>query len=163
MEFLPRFQFGVEFDITGASFEAGGPRVAMVSLQDNTGRFAGLPGSAVWAGRISLEEADGMRATDGESFAEARRAVEEVASIAPVPPSSFRRIWRRTSNRRLFCAKRTKRRSDLLEHAARRPILQKADIWETRCNSVCEPGWNRVPPRLHRMCQGNAVIRVRTR
>ncbi len=59
--------------------------MAMVSLQDNEGRFAGLPGSAVWAGRISLEEADGMRATDGESFAEARRAVEEFAAIAPVP------------------------------------------------------------------------------
>jgi N-carbamoyl-L-amino-acid hydrolase len=76
-------------EISRASFEAGGPRVAVVSFQDEEGRFGGLTGSAVWAGAISLEEADAMRATDGESFAEARRPVNVIAPIASVPPERF--------------------------------------------------------------------------
>ncbi|MEJ6388770.1 hydantoinase/carbamoylase family amidase [Gymnodinialimonas ulvae] len=59
-------------EIARASAAAGGPAVSIVSFQDEEGRFGALTGSSVWSGKLALQEADGLRATDGMTFAEAR-------------------------------------------------------------------------------------------
>ncbi len=46
--------------------------VAVVSFQDEEGRFGALTGSNVWSGGIKLETADKLTALSGETFAEAR-------------------------------------------------------------------------------------------
>jgi beta-ureidopropionase / N-carbamoyl-L-amino-acid hydrolase len=59
-------------EIARASREAGGPAISVVSFQDEEGRFGALTGSSVWAGKLSLDAADALVATDGLSFGAAR-------------------------------------------------------------------------------------------
>lgn len=59
-------------EIARASREAGGPPISAVSFQDEEGRFGALTGSSVWSGKLTLADADGLVATDGMGFAEAR-------------------------------------------------------------------------------------------
>lgn len=59
-------------EIARASAAVGGPPVSIVSFQDEEGRFGALTGSSVWAGKLSLQDADTLCATDGMTFAEAR-------------------------------------------------------------------------------------------
>lgn len=62
-------------EVARAAMESGGPPVAVVSFQDEEGRFGVLTGSRIWSGRLSLAEADALTDTDGYPFAEARRAL----------------------------------------------------------------------------------------
>ncbi|WP_224816097.1 hydantoinase/carbamoylase family amidase [Hasllibacter sp. MH4015] len=62
-------------EIARAHGEAGGNAISVVSFQDEEGRFGALTGSSVWAGKLSLAQADILRATDGTGFAEARECL----------------------------------------------------------------------------------------
>jgi N-carbamoyl-L-amino-acid hydrolase len=64
-------------EIARAAHEAGGPAISVVSFQDEEGRFGALTGSSVWSGKLTLEAADTLQATDGTGFAEARAALGE--------------------------------------------------------------------------------------
>jgi len=59
-------------EIARAARAAGGPPISVVSFQDEEGRFGALTGSSVWSGKLSLEAADRLVATDGTGFAAAR-------------------------------------------------------------------------------------------
>ncbi len=59
-------------EIARAARESGGPPISVVSFQDEEGRFGALTGSSVWSGKLPLEAADGLVASDGLSFAAAR-------------------------------------------------------------------------------------------
>jgi beta-ureidopropionase / N-carbamoyl-L-amino-acid hydrolase len=80
-------------ELARAAREGGGPRIAVVSFQDEEGRFGRLTGSTVWSGRMSLAEADACRdedaARDAISFAEARRRASEIGPVGAVPPDRF--------------------------------------------------------------------------
>ncbi len=82
--------FGViaGLEVARAAQEAGGPPVSVVSFQDEEGRFGALTGSSVWSGKLPLAEADGLVATDGTGFADARAAVAGQAGDF-VDPSRF--------------------------------------------------------------------------
>ncbi|MEM7429681.1 MAG: hydantoinase/carbamoylase family amidase [Pseudomonadota bacterium] len=72
-----------------ACTEACAGRVAVVSFQDEEGRFGVITGSRVWSGGQTLKEADGLLDTDGVSFAEARRAVTGLVSGPFLSPERF--------------------------------------------------------------------------
>ncbi|GAB5468177.1 MAG: Zn-dependent hydrolase [Rhodospirillales bacterium] len=82
----------VGLEVARAALEAGpgAPRVAAVSFQDEEGRFGGLTGSRVWAGGLSLAEADGLSDAEGMGFAEARARAAEIAPLGEVPHSLFK-------------------------------------------------------------------------
>ena len=62
-------------EVSRASAEAGGPPVAVVSFQDEEGRFGIITGSAIWSGKLPLADADRLTDTDGNTLAEARAVV----------------------------------------------------------------------------------------
>jgi N-carbamoyl-L-amino-acid hydrolase len=64
-------------EVARAAREGGGPPVSVVSFEDEEGRFGALTGSAVWSGKLSLDEADTLTATDGTEFATARSRVSD--------------------------------------------------------------------------------------
>jgi N-carbamoyl-L-amino-acid hydrolase len=76
-------------ELARAAREAGGPRIAVVSFQDEEGRFGGLTGSAVWAGAMTRDEADKLVDADGISFAELRRRACEIAEVREAPSTLF--------------------------------------------------------------------------
>jgi N-carbamoyl-L-amino-acid hydrolase len=76
-------------ELARAAREAGGPRIAAVSFQDEEGRFGGLTGSAVWAGTIVEDAADRLTDAQGVTLAEARRRASKIAEIREVPPALF--------------------------------------------------------------------------
>jgi N-carbamoyl-L-amino-acid hydrolase len=76
-------------EIARAALDAGGPRIAVVSFQDEEGRFGGLTGSAVWSGRVALAEVDGRRDGNGASFASLRRRSAEIAPVRSTAPDRF--------------------------------------------------------------------------
>jgi N-carbamoyl-L-amino-acid hydrolase len=76
-------------ELARAAREAGGPRIAAVSFQDEEGRFGGLTGSAVWAGAMAREAADRLTDAQGTTLAEARRRAAEIAEVREVPPALF--------------------------------------------------------------------------
>ncbi|MFN3955356.1 MAG: hydantoinase/carbamoylase family amidase [Pararhodobacter sp.] len=76
-------------ELARAACQAGGPRIAVVSFQEEEGRFGGLAGSAVWAGQMSLAEADAQRDADGVSFGEARKAAPAIAPFGTTAPEDF--------------------------------------------------------------------------
>ncbi len=76
-------------EVARAALENGGPPVAVVSFQDEEGRFGVLTGSRVWAGRLSLAEADALTDNDGCTFAEARRALGGSDFVDPDRFSGF--------------------------------------------------------------------------
>lgn len=75
-------------EIARAAREAGGPPVSMVSFQDEEGRFGPATGSAVWAGILTLEEADALIDRDGVAQADARRSMAHLSGDF-VDPSQF--------------------------------------------------------------------------
>ncbi|MCY6382085.1 hydantoinase/carbamoylase family amidase [Hoeflea prorocentri] len=74
--------FGViaALEAARASIEAGGPPIAVVSFQDEEGRFGALTGSRVWSGALDLAEADRLTDTQGTSFADARAAMADLCA-----------------------------------------------------------------------------------
>lgn len=82
-------------EIARASREAGGPRIACVSFQDEEGRFTPLTGSRVWTGRLAPEAADALADSAGVTLAEARRhrgALPPASSVSPDRFSGFLEI-----------------------------------------------------------------------
>ena len=76
-------------ELARAAAQSGGPRIAVVNFQEEEGRFGGLAGSAVWAGQMSLAEADAQRDADGISFGEARHAAAGIAAAGTPRPEEF--------------------------------------------------------------------------
>lgn len=65
-------------EIARAAREVGVP-ISVVSFQDEEGRFGALTGSSIWSGKLSLEDADTLVATDGTHFADARATLGDRA------------------------------------------------------------------------------------
>jgi len=76
-------------ELARAALESGGPRIAVVSFQDEEGRFGGVMGSAVWTGAMSLDTADAQTDAEGIRFADARKAASAIAPVGVVPPALF--------------------------------------------------------------------------
>ena len=76
-------------EVARASGEAGGPPVAVVSFQDEEGRFGALTGSQLWSGSLTLAEANGLTDTAGITFADARKAMAGDVSGEFLPPDTF--------------------------------------------------------------------------
>lgn len=74
-------------EVARAAREQGGPPISVVSFQDEEGRFGALTGSSVWSGKLSLEAADQLKATDGTVFADARAHMAERGEF--VDPTRF--------------------------------------------------------------------------
>ena len=75
-------------EIARAARETGGPAISVVSFQDEEGRFGVTTGSAVWAGGLSLPEADALRDHDGVLLSDARAAMQSRAG-PDVDPAQF--------------------------------------------------------------------------
>ena len=69
------------------------PRIAVVSFQDEEGRFGRLTGSSFWTGQMSLAEADACLDEDALSepisFATARDRAVEIGPLGSVSPDRF--------------------------------------------------------------------------
>jgi len=80
-------------ELARAALEGDGPRIAVVSFQDEEGRFGGLTGSAVWSGLMSQAEADAREDEDAHSspvsFAQARLRASEIGPLGSVSPKRF--------------------------------------------------------------------------
>lgn len=76
-------------EVARASLECGGPPVAVVSFQDEEGRFGVLTGSRIWAGRLSLDEAGRLADTDGRVFSDARKTMQRLCGGEFVDPKRF--------------------------------------------------------------------------
>ncbi|HKY94961.1 MAG TPA: hydantoinase/carbamoylase family amidase [Kiloniellales bacterium] len=76
-------------EIARASLAAGGPPVACVAFQEEEGRFGPWMGSHFVAGHASLAEMDAMQDLQGVSFAEARRAMPELAGAERLDLARF--------------------------------------------------------------------------
>ena len=76
-------------EVARAAAEAGGPPVAVVSFQDEEGRFGALTGSQVWSGSLSLEEADRLTDHAGITFARARSSMADDCGDGFVPADRF--------------------------------------------------------------------------
>ena len=76
-------------EVARASAEVGGPPIAVVSFQDEEGRFGQLTGSQVWSGALSLADADKLVDTSGCSFGDARGAVADFCGPSFVAPDRF--------------------------------------------------------------------------
>lgn len=76
-------------ELARAALQSGGPRIAVVSFQDEEGRFGGVMGSAVWTGAMSLDAADAQTDDAGIPFAEARKAVSAIAPTGTIDPAMF--------------------------------------------------------------------------
>lgn len=79
-------------ELARAARDGGGPRIAVVSFQDEEGRFGRLTGSTVWTGLAPLAEMDACPDQDGTeplTFGQARQRVAEIAPAGEVPPDRF--------------------------------------------------------------------------
>ena len=75
-------------EVARAARESGGPAISVVSFQDEEGRFGVTTGSAVWAGGLSLAEADRLQDHSGVMLADARAVLGDRVR-ADVDPSRF--------------------------------------------------------------------------
>jgi len=63
--------------------------VAVVSFQDEEGRFGVLTGSKIWSGGLTLRDADQLQDLSGETFATARARMAHLAGPGFVDPARF--------------------------------------------------------------------------
>ncbi len=75
-------------EIARAAKEANRSPVSVVSFQDEEGRFGTCTGSMIWAGAMSLNDADRITDRDGVTFGEARAAVSDISG-GFIPPDRF--------------------------------------------------------------------------
>lgn len=75
-------------EVARAAQEACGSSISVVSFQDEEGRFGVTTGSAIWSGQIDLQTADALEDDKGNSFAEARSQMAELAGDF-VDPAQF--------------------------------------------------------------------------
>lgn len=75
-------------EVARAAGEAGGPAVSVVSFQDEEGRFGVTTGSAVWAGHLTLAEADALEDHAGVPLADARARMADMVT-GPVSAEHF--------------------------------------------------------------------------
>lgn len=66
-------------EVARASNESGGPKVSVVSFEDEEGRFGVTTGSAVWSGQLTLQQADALTDHSGVSFGTARSCFADQA------------------------------------------------------------------------------------
>lgn len=76
-------------EVARSALENGGPPVAVVSFQDEEGRFGALTGSRIWSGRLALAEADRLTDTAGSTFAAVRQAMSSLCGDEFVDPAGF--------------------------------------------------------------------------
>ena len=76
-------------EIARASLESNGLPVAVVSFQDEEGRFGGMTGSRIWAGAISPSEADRLQDTNGVSLGDARQSITDMVTGDFLPSDRF--------------------------------------------------------------------------
>jgi N-carbamoyl-L-amino-acid hydrolase len=76
-------------EVARASLESGGAPVAVVSFQDEEGRFGHLTGSRLWSGILTLADADELTDTSGHTFAEARRCISALCESDFVAADRF--------------------------------------------------------------------------
>ncbi len=74
--------FGVMagLEVARAAKEASGPPISVVSFQDEEGRFGVLTGSTVWAGRMSMAQADALTDHQGVTLGQARQAMADMVT-----------------------------------------------------------------------------------
>jgi len=75
-------------EVARAAQQAGGPRVSVVSFQDEEGRFGVTTGSAVWSGHLSQEVADTLTDHAGVQLSDARAAMADRVT-GDVDPAQF--------------------------------------------------------------------------
>lgn len=66
-------------EVARAAKEKGGSPISCVSFQDEEGRFGVLTGSDVWSGKLALAEADGFADNQGNSLADMRALMADLA------------------------------------------------------------------------------------
>jgi N-carbamoyl-L-amino-acid hydrolase len=76
-------------EVARAAQQAGGPPISVVSFQDEEGRFGVTTGSTIWSGQIDLQTADALEDDKGNTFAEARSQMKELAGDF-VDPAQFK-------------------------------------------------------------------------
>lgn len=76
-------------EVARAAIETGGPPVAVVSFQDEEGRFGVLTGSRIWSGDLPLSEADRLLDPAGCSFKDMRATMADHCSDAFIAPGRF--------------------------------------------------------------------------
>ena len=76
-------------EVARASLESGGTPIAVVSFQDEEGRFGPLTGSCLWSGIMSLANADKLADTSGLTFGEARSRMSALCEKDFVVPDRF--------------------------------------------------------------------------
>lgn len=76
-------------ELARAAHAGHGPRIAVVSFQDEEGRFGGLTGSRFWSGQLSLSELDSLLDGDGMAFGDLRHRTSEIAEAGDVAPERF--------------------------------------------------------------------------
>ncbi len=77
-------------EIARAAIEGGGPAVAVVSFQEEEGRFSGpLIGSGIWSETLSLSEADKLSDHSGLTFGEARQSIADFCAADFVSSNRF--------------------------------------------------------------------------
>ena len=65
-------------ELARISHENDGPAISVVSFEDEEGRFGVTTGSAIWAGILSLKEADKLIDKEGISFSSARKEIAKI-------------------------------------------------------------------------------------
>ncbi len=75
-------------EVARAAQEVGGPKISVVSFQDEEGRFGVTTGSAVWSGLLPLTEADTLVDHEGVTLAQARAVLGDRVS-GDVGPDLF--------------------------------------------------------------------------
>jgi len=76
-------------EIARASLECGGPPIAMVSFQDEEGRFSTLTGSKLFSGALTLSDADKLTDITGTSFSQARLSMADICQSEFIDPKLF--------------------------------------------------------------------------
>ena len=68
----------IGLELARMSHENNGPAISVVSFQDEEGRFGVTTGSSIWAGALSLKEADKLIDKEGMNFSSARKKITKV-------------------------------------------------------------------------------------